>query len=153
MSKDCQGSFKAIVTDGLKNVPNVEQVLIAGMGGEIICNIIKNADFLPERLVVQPMKNSEKVRETLIKLGYKLINDYTFKDIKYYDIIVCEKGCDSYTPDELLFGRDNLKRKEPAFVEQISNKIAILKRAIPEMSDSDRQKASSLIEKYTEVIK
>ena len=59
-------------------------------------DILQNADFLPERLVVQPMKNPEKVRITLLKLGYKLIKDYTFKDCKYYDLIVCERGEDFY---------------------------------------------------------
>ena len=153
LSEEFDGKFKAIVTDGLKNVPKTEQVLIAGMGGELICDILKNADFLPERLVLQPMKNAEKVRDTLIKLGYKLIKDYTFKDIKYYDLIVSEKGEDFYTPDELLFGRDNLREKGQAFKEQISAKIAVLKKAILSMGDDDRKKTLNLIEKYTEVIK
>jgi len=153
LSKNYQGKFKAIATNGLKNVPKVDQVLIAGMGGEIICDIILNADFLPDRLVLQPMKNTEKVRELLIKSGYRLIKDYTFKDVKYYDLIVCEKGIDSYTDDELLFGRDNLRQKGEAFKEQIKRKLSVLQLAYQKMGEEDKIKADKQIKKYTEILK
>lgn len=153
LSENFSGKFTAIVTDGLKNVPKVDQVLIAGMGGEVICDIIENADFLPERLVLQPMKNSEKVREKAIKSGYKLIKDYTFKDKKCYDLIVCVKGEDEYSQDEILFGRDNLSQKGNAFCEIIERRIKILKRAISSMNEEDSKFAKEQINKLTEIIK
>ena len=153
LSLKYKGKFKGIVTDGLKQVPKVDQCLIAGMGGELICDIITNADFLPQRFVLQPMKNSEKVRDTIIKLGYKSIKDYTFKDIKFYDVIVCEKGEDKYTEDELLFGRDNLRQKGEAFVEQIQKKLDVLKNAYSKMSVEDKQKVDKQISKYLEILK
>ena len=56
------GVVNAICTDGLKGVSNkTETVLIAGMGGEEIVSIMKNAKNLPPNLVLQPMKNTEKV--------------------------------------------------------------------------------------------
>ena len=51
----------SIVTDGLKDLPYCDCVLIAGMGGEEIVKIIINSPFLPEKFVLQPMKNAEKV--------------------------------------------------------------------------------------------
>ncbi|MBR2337385.1 MAG: SAM-dependent methyltransferase [Clostridia bacterium] len=146
------GSFEAIVTDGLKNVPRVDQVLIAGMGGELICDILKNADFLPQRLVLQPMKNADKVRKTAIELGYKMIKDYTFKDVKYYDLIVCEKGEESYLADEIEFGRDNLKEKGEAFKEVISKKLAIISEALKIAGEDEKQKLEKLKKKYEEII-
>ena len=153
LSKNFDGNFKAIVTDGLKGVPKVDQVLIAGMGGELICDILANADFLPNKLTLQPMKNPEKVRETVLKLGYKVLKDYTFKDEKYYDLIVCEKGEDFYTQDELLFGRDNLKQKNAVFLEIINKKVSVLQKAIPSMSDGEKQKTKEIISKLSEIIK
>jgi tRNA A22 N-methylase len=99
------------------------------------------------------MKNSEKVRDTIIKLGYKSIKDYTFKDIKFYDVIVCEKGEDKYTEDELLFGRDNLRQKGEAFIEQIEKKLDVLKNAYLKMSVEDKQKVDKQISKYLEILK
>jgi tRNA (adenine22-N1)-methyltransferase len=153
LKNNYDGKFKAIVTDGLKNVPKVDQVLIAGMGGELICDILQGADFLPERLVLQPMKNADKVRKSVINLGYRLIKDYTFKDVKYYDLIVCERGEDSYTQDELLFGRDNLLKKGEAFKEQIQKKLSILEKAYLNMSLEDKEKAEKQIKQYMEILK
>ena len=152
LTKTQKGKFEPIVTDGLKNVPKVDQVLIAGMGGELICDILHGADFLPERLVLQPMKNSDKVRNCVIKLGYKLIKDYTFKDVKYYDLIVCVKGHDEYNDDELEFGRDNLKEKGDAFKEVITRKISVLETALKTAGQEERQRIESLKRKYEEII-
>ena len=146
------GKYEAIVTDGLKNVPKVDQVLIAGMGGELICDILKNADFLPERFVLQPMKNADKVRKTVIDLGYKMVRDTTFKDVKYYDLIVCEKGEESYSAYEIEFGRDNLREKGEAFKEVILKKLAIIDVAIKTASEEEKQRLENLKKKYEEVI-
>ena len=146
------GKFKAIVTDGLKDVPKVDQVLVAGMGGELICDILQGADFLPERLVLQPMKNADKVRKSVINLGYRLIKDYTFKDVKYYDLIVCVKGQDSYTEDEIEFGRDNLRQKGDAFKEVIQRKIAVLESAYESAGQDEKKRLENLKRKYEEVI-
>ena len=142
----------AIVADGLKGVPQADEVLIAGMGGELICKIIENADFLPERFVLQPMKNSDKVRRVLIKSGYKLINDYTFKsDGKFYDLICAKKGMDFYTEKEYIYGRDNLKERNAAFLENIMRKrnklIAALKN-----TDGENAKILETIKEYDGIL-
>ena len=152
LALEYDGRYKAIVCNGLKGVPKVDQALIAGMGGEIICDILENADYLPDRLVLQPMKNPEKVRLKALNLGYKLIKDYTFKDEKFYDLIVCEKGEDFYSNDELVFGRDNLRCKGQAFIEIIEKKISVLKSAVQSMSEEDRENALCQIKKYTEIL-
>ena len=153
LSKSFAGKYEAIVTDGLKGVNAVEQVLIAGMGGEIICDILSSADSLPKRLVLQPMKNAEKVRKTVLNLGYEILKDYTFKDEKFYDLIVCKRGKDRYTKDELAFGRDNLRDKNDAFKELISKKISVLQGALDKMSAEEKAKTKKAINKLLEVIK
>ena len=152
LKNNYKGKFEAIVTDGLKNVPKVDQVLIAGMGGELICEILKNADFLPDRLVLQPMKNTDKVRKTVIELGYKMLKDTTFKDVKYYDLLVCEKGEESYSDYEIEFGRDNLREKGEAFKEVILKKLAIINTAIKTAGEDEKQRLEILKKKYEEVI-
>ena len=118
----------------------------------MICDILRSADFLPERLVLQPMKNAEKVRRKALKLGYKLIKDYTFKDEKFYDLIVCEKGEDFYLEEELEFGRDNLRQRGQAFRQVLQNKISVLTKAMASMSEVDKDTAKAQIDKYTEIL-
>lgn len=111
---------KAVLSDGFDNLPPVDTALIAGMGGEEIISILKKASSLPETLVLQPMKNSDKVRAFLIKTGYRFIRDYTFMaEGKFYDLMLVKKGKDKLNEDEILFGRDNLKEKGEAFKQKI----------------------------------
>ena len=61
---DC-GRAESVVSDGFDNLPDCDVALIAGMGGREIMSIINKAVTLPERLVLQPMKNAPQLRVTL----------------------------------------------------------------------------------------
>ena len=114
-----KGMVTAICTDGLKGVDcTTEAVLIAGMGGEEIIKILLESPFLPPILVLQPMKNVDKVRKELFALGYGIEKDYLFYDKKYYNLLVCRLGkqCEEYSEKELIFGRDNLKYRSDDFM-------------------------------------
>ena len=123
-----QGLAHAICTDGLKNInSNTECVLIAGMGGEEIIKILTSSNFLPKTLVLQPMKNTDKVRKTLFELGYGIKKDYIFYDKdKYYNLLVCHFGCEceGYSNLEYLFGRDNLISRSSDFINYLKKEIS-----------------------------
>ena len=111
-----------LVSDGFNKFHLIpDEAVIAGMGGEEICSILSNAEFLPKRLILSPQKNQSKVRELLIRKNYKISDDYTVFDKKFYDIIVAEKGMDNYSELELLFGRDNLKLRPKDFILKLKN--------------------------------
>lgn len=104
------GKCRAACCDGLALVPpDTEQVLIAGMGGEEIIKILSEG-FIPEKFVLQPMKNADKLRKFLLERGCKLVYDGIFKDEKFYFVIKGERdgGNEEYTPAELAFGRDSI---------------------------------------------
>lgn len=125
LSKEIEnGSVVSVVTDGLKGVKDADQVLIAGMGGEEIVKIICESAFLPEKFVLQPMKNTKKVRLTLLEKGYKLEKDFVFySGRKYYDLILAVRGEDSYTEEELEFGRTNLIERSQDFKRRIREEL------------------------------
>lgn len=111
-----------IVSDGFQEITeSVDEAVISGMGGDEISSILKKANNLPNRLVLSPQKNVKKVREVLLKLHYKILNDYTFFDKKFYDVIVAERGDDSYSEEEYIFGRDNLLFKPSDFILKLKN--------------------------------
>ncbi len=122
--------ISAVVCDGLSSVQPCECALIAGMGGEEIDKILLSAPFLPKQLILQPMKNTPKVRKTVLSLGYGIKKDYIFKDKKFYNLLVCEKDyeCRPYSEAEFEFGRDNLKNYQPAFVEYLTKELANAKK-------------------------
>lgn len=120
-----EGALTSVCCDGLKEIPkDTSLVLIAGMGGHEITEILKR-DFIPEKFVFQPMKNSEELRRYLVSSGCRIISDYTFRDGKFYDVIKGERegGNEEYTPDEFEFGRDNMRLRFPDFKAYIQVSI------------------------------
>ncbi|MCH5147942.1 MAG: SAM-dependent methyltransferase [Clostridiales bacterium] len=93
-----QNRVKAVCCNGLSQIDeNTEQVLIAGMGGEEIIAILKNA-FIPKSFVLQPMKNVRLVREYLISCGAEISTDEYFESGgKFYSVIKGKK--EGKTPD------------------------------------------------------
>ena len=113
-----EGRVESVCCAGLSQVPcNCGQVLIAGMGGEEIVKILEGG-FLPQALVLQPMKNTEKVRAFLLEKGYCLVRDFLFYDgPKHYDLLRAERGAPprAYGSLELEFGYDNIHAPLPDF--------------------------------------
>lgn len=122
-----EGRVRPVVCDGLAGVDRgTEQVLIAGMGGEEIVKILSDG-FLPPKLVLQPMKNAEKVRAFLLGRGYALLRDHTFyADKKFYDLIKAVKGGkqEEYNKDMLSFGRENIISPTEDFAKMLERDIS-----------------------------
>ncbi len=142
-----KGRCIPLVGDGVKILPEPCTVLIAGMGGEEIVHILK--EKLPPRFILQPMKNSEKVRRFLIGSGCYLTRDYTFEDGKYYDLITGESGkADAYTEREYRYGRDNLRYPNLDFHRKIREELIKTREyLLAARSEKERER---LTRKYAE---
>ena len=145
--------FTAVVSDGFENVGNCDCALIAGMGGDTISDILAAAGRLPEYLVLQPMKNSQRVRRDLVSLGYEILRDYTFRDGKFYDVILAKKGGnETYTADDYVYGRDNLTEKGEDFVALVNSRIDELKDAKEKASETSRKEIEKRITELEKII-
>ncbi len=148
---DC-GVVKSVVSDGFDKVDGCDLALIAGMGGEEICSILSRAKSLPNSLVLQPMKNCDKVRLRAVECGYRVVSDRVFKSAgKFYDLIVLSVGKDYLTEEEIEFGRDNVKDGGLDFKQMIAQKIEKMKEysSLDGVKDDDRKKMLSLVEKLS----
>ncbi|MBR2498472.1 MAG: SAM-dependent methyltransferase [Clostridia bacterium] len=149
-----QGRVASVVSDGFEKVGKCDLALIAGMGGEEISSILKSAKELPNALVIQPMKNCDKVRLCAVNSGYRIEKDFLFKaGGKYYDLIRLVKGSDKLTELETEFGRDNLDGTNEDFKEFISIKrdklIEVLsKDLISEQTRLELKKQVEKLEKF-----
>ncbi len=142
-----RGVAEGIVSNGFEKLPPVDCALIAGMGGEEIISIINGAKSLPEALVLQPMKNSEKVRVLLVSKGYKIVKDYTFfSEGKFYDVISAEKGEDFLTEEEIYFGRTNLLVRPSAFLDKWNAKKQEIIRYLSEQNLGEKSRTELLAE-------
>ncbi len=111
-----------LVGDGLLvfDQPKPElQVVIAGMGGKEMIQILdsnKRVDQI-SHFVLQPQKNVIELRQYLLSKGFKIVKDEMVEDSgKFYNVLKVEKGQDSLSKLELVFGKTNLKEKGKDFL-------------------------------------
>ncbi len=104
-------------TDGLSGIEaySPTDIIICGMGGELIAEIISKAEWTKNRdirLILQPMTHADKLRKYLCEQGYLIIDEALAKEEKVYQIICAEFRGEhiEYTPLELTFGRQNIAR-------------------------------------------
>ena len=89
---------KTILSNGLEkiNPDEADDIIIAGMGGELISNIIENATWLKnenKHLILQPMSCAEHLRRFLAKNNFKIVQEtavqadnhiYSVMSVKYH---------------------------------------------------------------------
>lgn len=136
-----QGRVRAVCCDGLNKVgEDTEQVLIAGMGGEEIVNILKNS-FIPKTFVFQPMKSVRLVREYLIKQGAEITADEYFESGgKFYSVIKGKRSgqVPVYTEAMLEFGNNLSCEGTRGYIsEELNKKRSYLERDLKETSRED----------------
>lgn len=148
------GRCSSVCCNGLDIIPrSVDGVLIAGMGGEEIIGILSRG-FIPQKFVLQPMKNAEHLRSFLIENGCAITRDDVFcDDGKYYFIIKGENcgGTSPYSDLELEFGRDSLNNpvlKEYAAIELRKKRTYL--NGCPTGTDDDKLRKS--VRLLTEVL-
>lgn len=79
--------IKCVLSNGLEkiNKDEIDDVLIAGMGGELIANIIESCPWSKEKhFVLNPMTHPEITREWLYNNGYEIENDLIVQDGRHY---------------------------------------------------------------------
>ena len=124
-----------ICTDGLRGIEQYspDDIMILGMGGELIARIIKDAPWTKNksiRLCLQPMTHAEILREFLLENGYSIINEELVKEEKLYQIILAQYcGVQKSAPKaELYLGKINLSRNSELLRELAGNYINTLQK-------------------------
>lgn len=106
--------FKAICCDGLQGYEenNIDECIIAGMGGYEIMQIIKNAKVYIPSFILAPQHDNIELKKFLIENNFQIIFDIIILDKgKFYNIIKCNKTnkiC-KLSEFDLYFGKDNFK--------------------------------------------
>ncbi len=91
-----EDKVRVILSDGLDNVPKeeAEDVVMAGMGGELIAAIIKRTPWLYDssrRLILQPMTRAYMLRSFLCKEGFRISAEQAcVSGKKCYSVMMCE---------------------------------------------------------------
>lgn len=128
----------------IKQEDEVNTVVVAGMGGTLISNIIhEGREKLTSvnRLILQPNTNSYVVRKTFIENKFSLIEEIILEENHHiYEILVAEKNdtINVYNEKEefdkqLLFGPILMKERSKTFIKKWQNEREKLHTIIEQM--------------------
>lgn len=108
------------LSDGLKKISpdEADDIVIAGMGGELILKIVEEAPWLKDstkRVVLQPMSAAPELRIGLSRLGFKVLEEYAVEDSgKVYTAFSAEYTATPPSTDKLYPYLGKLKTDTPA---------------------------------------
>ena len=139
-----QKGIETVLSDGLDRIKEYspDDIAIFGMGGELICRIISDAEWTKNnsvRLILQPMTKQEDVRRFLLDNGYSIIGEaVSYDDGKFYQTICAEYSGENekYSEAELILGKHNIKNGGVLFSDFVKNRIEVYK---------NRQKGKMLV--------
>jgi tRNA (adenine22-N1)-methyltransferase len=69
---------KLVLSDGFENLPPRDDVIIAGMGGETIAEILADCKHkdAQTRFILQPMTKQDRLRNNLDAMGFEIIGEH-----------------------------------------------------------------------------
>ncbi len=130
-----------ILGDGLEKIDNnVDVVVISGMGGSLIANILqKNNLKNVKRFILQPNNDANVIRTMLKSIDFFIIDELIVNEgNKLYDLLVIEPGKEKYTSLQIEFGPINLINKSHFFVQRIEKEMERLEILSRKVDDSER---------------
>ena len=145
-------------TDGLHGVRNYNptDVVIFGMGGELTVKILSEAEWIKREgisLILQPMSHAEILRGWLLKNGFSIQGEaLTFEDQYYQTIHAVYTGkTDSYTEEELYYGKHILDGNSPYLTDFLKRKAQGLSKIIEgkEKGNADTSLEKRLLDAIT----
>ncbi len=126
----------ARLADGLDGIESFspDDIIIAGMGGELIAKIIDKSAYTRNvnvNLILQPMTCVYELRQYLSQNGFEIKNEILCRDSgKIYEIILCSYTGTTYNPDEVFLHIGTKTQGDTLFCEFILNKIGKLEHII-----------------------
>lgn len=106
---DLNDKVTPILSDGLTTVPHdVNDFVIAGMGGELIAKILSDSKWVEEvgnHFVLQPQTHAESLRQYLFGAGYEILKEdvvldkrhlYLAMEVVYTGKVMGHEKCDYY---------------------------------------------------------
>jgi tRNA (adenine22-N1)-methyltransferase len=117
-------------------------IVIAGMGGALICEILEKADFIKDknvRLILQPMRNVRDLRAYLLCEGFHIVDEALAREGERIYEIICAEYCGEAQKESelsLLIGAKNIEnraRDEALFTAFCKKHASALRKKIEGM--------------------
>lgn len=95
-----------ILSDGCKNlfIQKEDVLVITGMGGKLIVELLLKASCLCDTLVIGAQKNLYYLRKSIIAIGYYIEKEDVIFDKRWYCLIRFKRGTRQYSEEDYKFG-------------------------------------------------
>lgn len=148
--------------DGLQILSpgEVDVVVIAGMGGKTVCNILtagKSVVDQLQRLVLQPMRDTFMVRCWLLENGWRIVDEEMVREGRhFYVIIVAEQGNERIQDHFMLeWGPRLLEKRDLVMYDYLQKRLMEIRSVLAEvdqvLSSAAREKAKKLREEEIKI--
>ena len=147
-------NIKVIKSDGLREIDFADDVIICGMGGELIAEIMSGCRFLngDTRFILQPMTKADYLRRWLYANGFEIIEERAAfeKPNRAYSIIYAGHTGERKAIDDIfaLTG----KNTDPGYLRRLAEKLE-KNAAGMSASDSFAKQAARLREQAAAILK
>lgn len=153
--------------DGLDilNPYEVDTLIIAGMGGILIGEILENGKKVASSIqnyILQPMVGAKELRKYLVNNGFQIIDeDLVFEEDKYYEVIFAKKG-NQYIEKDIYYEISQIliEKKHPLLKSFLEYKKSKIEKIINEVKlvETDKSKnkyneLNQLLSRYQEVLR
>lgn len=117
-------NVKIVKSDGLAMIDHADDVIICGMGGELIARIISGCRFLnaDTRFILQPMTKANYLRCWLCENGFEIIEEKTASDGGFLYTIMHVRYTGERREVDEIFALTG-KNKDAAYLARIAEKL------------------------------
>ena len=124
------------LTNGLSGLPEKEinEVLICGMGGETIMEILGAHDWVKSErvhLVLQPMSRADSLRRWLYENGWRIAEEKAVEaEGHIYSVMSVEYSGDKETPDEIFCSIGKISKQADKIAVKYMRRQAAIHRGV-----------------------
>lgn len=135
------------LTPGLCGIESFSptDILICGMGGELIASILEAADFVRDpnvRLILQPMSSARELRLWLAANGFAVIEERFAAEKEKLYVVLCAAYCQTpYTLSD-VDSYVGVGTGDPLFSEWIRRQIATIEKQVKGLAKAGREDPS-----------
>lgn len=145
-----EGKIDFRLCSGLDTISpdEVDTVVIAGMGGELIVKLLEAAPWTRDKalkLILQPQSKPEILRKWLCEKGYSIIDETLVRDKGTLYAVLCVTVGERKTLSEAQAYAGVLLGNDPLYGEFLDERITKLDRAIAGMESARERKEAELV--------
>jgi len=146
-----QNTVSARLSDGLNAIfaPEADDIVIAGMGGEMIIKIITDAPWLKDKqkhIILQPMTSAEQLREFLAEQGFAVLKEQAVvEDGRVYSALLAEYSTEKISVDELYPHIGKLDAGTPDNCAYIRRRVTNLEKRMHGLNLSQKKEEADAL--------